>query len=613
MRPRTTPTLILLSKLTNAVFASSPAIRDFNYIRGGPIRNYVDSKTKKQCSLATPLGTSSAECLDQAYGNGKASWAEMERQDDLDTTGQNQNDALPLCVGIRGNGPRLFAHFPALARIVEALGPIHGAAGGSSASMTTFILESIESNPYVLHCGEGMCCTDVEQRARVSFLLKSVQALREDIINPSLRLIPVITQVLAAKIPSRLQHGDEVQALDDLIAILLNAEDGVVNPAAIEILQTSPNPFFHAADILGATFGAASDDFTVNDDPFIFVREYLPNFLGAAEGVDIAASFYAGFAPVDSARMRNLLDACAVPSLGLEWVSGIDQLMLTVPVISDVGARSTVRRTCGEEFMVIFTDFEEQRASANFPSRLDDKVGSKIQTMITTSVLRGNGATLWKQAVSDYETVNLPINLKTIFDEDVRLGYFGDKKSLGSVRDQLPYLFDDVKSRLYLEIGEATWRDVLLRSPAEPTVSRGVEINNSNSGNLISVGGWVDPVPAQVLRSMGCDRVVLVNRPDGTGTFPLELAGELGISQEMIDDLYDLTDPSSSWTTALFAADATICADWDVPEGSDVEALAQTGYNGVFLSDNPCILSQDVGATDEIRIGGCTPLEPVYV
>ena len=65
---------------------------------------------------------------------------------------------LPLCVGVRGNGPRLWAHFPSLARVVEAFGPIHGMAGGSSATVTGFLLESIEANPFVTQCGTSRCC-----------------------------------------------------------------------------------------------------------------------------------------------------------------------------------------------------------------------------------------------------------------------------------------------------------------------------------------------------------------------------------------------------------------------------------------------------------------------
>jgi hypothetical protein len=67
----------------------------------------------------------------------------------------------------------LWAHFPALARTVEAFGPVSGIAGGSSATITGFLFESIQCNPLILNCGESGCCSGT--RARISLLLKSVQ------------------------------------------------------------------------------------------------------------------------------------------------------------------------------------------------------------------------------------------------------------------------------------------------------------------------------------------------------------------------------------------------------------------------------------------------------
>ena len=63
----------------------------------------------------------------------------------------------------------------------------------------------------------------------------------------------------------------------------------------IELLRTSPDPLFHAEDILEASGG----DFSVNNDPLVFIRPYLLNFRALVEAVDVAASFYAGLAPID--------------------------------------------------------------------------------------------------------------------------------------------------------------------------------------------------------------------------------------------------------------------------------------------------------------------------
>jgi hypothetical protein len=48
-----------------------------------------------------------------------------------------------MCAAIRANGQLVFAHFASLARAVEHYGPLAGAAGGSSTSLTIFPTEQV--------------------------------------------------------------------------------------------------------------------------------------------------------------------------------------------------------------------------------------------------------------------------------------------------------------------------------------------------------------------------------------------------------------------------------------------------------------------------------------
>lgn len=508
---------------------------------------------------------------------------------------------LPVCAGIRGNGPRLFAHFPALARVVEALGPIHGVSGGSSGTVTSFLLESIEGNRLVRECG-NTCCSLEEQVARISFLLKSTQALPEE-SNLAVQgaLKRVMQQIGQENILQRLQSDDSAiqqQALEDLLTILTNQTPAnLINPEVIDLLvNKSTDPIFHAKDILSASSG----DFQISNDPLVFIRPYLLNFKGAAEWLDVIASFYRGLEPIDADALESLLDACALKSLKLKW-NEIEALSFTDGTTCSEDSAPSKETTCGEAFAALYQDFVAKRDSSS-PRRVDDKLGETLQTLITTSVLSGDGYSLWEQSIVDYEQMKLPVNFNASFT-DIDFGYFGDRKSLRRVSKQLPKLFDDAKSEQFLSLGETTWKEALIRSPAEPSLSRGVLINDK----WLSLGGWTDPVPAQVLTAMGCDKIVLINRPKGTGTFPVEIATLLGISEKELKDLYELSDPKSSFTTALSTADATICADWDAPE-SNADALAEAGYNGPFMSTDPCIMSLNVGTTDEEKIVGCTPL-----
>ena len=54
-----------------------------------------------------------------------------QSSDDCDDGLCDDKVSLDLCVGIRGNGEKITAHFGALARIVENYGKIDGSAGGA--------------------------------------------------------------------------------------------------------------------------------------------------------------------------------------------------------------------------------------------------------------------------------------------------------------------------------------------------------------------------------------------------------------------------------------------------------------------------------------------------
>ena len=123
----------------------------------------------------------------------------------------------------------------------------------------------------------------------------------------------------------------------------------------------------------------------------------------------------------------------------------------------------------------------------------------------------------------------------------------------------------------------------------------------------VSAGGWTDPVPAQVLRAIGCRRIVLVNRKDGIGGFTTGVAGLLGASDEELDALYDLGDPDSGFTSALIEADGVWCTDWDAPDQFDIRALSAEGYDAPLETSDQRLLSYENASTN-LGIVGCTPL-----
>ena len=79
-----------------------------------------------------------------------------------------------LCAAVRGNGEVVFAHWPALAQIVEHYGPIDILSGGSSASHSIFLYESVTKNKF-LSCPNNDAACVKKKSLEISLLLKSFQ------------------------------------------------------------------------------------------------------------------------------------------------------------------------------------------------------------------------------------------------------------------------------------------------------------------------------------------------------------------------------------------------------------------------------------------------------
>ena len=216
-------------------------------------------------------------------------------------------------------------------------------------------------------------------------------------------------------------------------------------------------------------------------------------------------------------------------------------------------------------------------------------------------MLKGDAVRAFQAAKDSYFAAQ-PVDDLGVDFEDVRFGYWGRERELKRVGFLLRLFFRDAKSRKFTRIGEATWREILQFSPAEPGLSRAVELPDGR----VSSGGWTDPVPSQVLRSLGCRRIVLVNRKDGIGAFTTDVATLLGASQSDLDALYDLGDPGSGFTSALRTADGVWCTDWDAPDTFDIRALAAEGWAPPLETSVPRFLDYENAAPD-IGIAGCSP------
>lgn len=492
-----------------------------------------------------------------------------------------------LCTGVRGNGNRIFAHFGSQAQITGRYGPLQGAAGGSSGSITVFLAESIQANPLMKRCGRRRC-TQAETAARIALQWKTMQALPETGIGLDVAtLLELIERVQEENILELIQDPETLQEGVDAFLALLGDLGPIVNPELIFLIENSPDPAFHIQDIVEATQEGLG--FVVSDT-LVFVRPGLLNWDQLATLFGRLGSFYAGYGPYDRPAVRRFLKQCAVPSLDLDW--------------DHTAALPAGDSTCGERFTALFDAYRESFDPETSRSRIDDPIGRFLPNLATTGVIVGSGVAKWEQARRDYFAAT-PTPLELDFEEEVRFGYWGRADDLFVValglRDE-----PDLASRKFEALGRGTWRTILSASPAEPGLSAGVPL----PGGQVSVGGWDDPLRVLVLDALRCRHTVGVNRPGGVGGFTTDVTTLLGASEEELDALYSLSDPESSFSVGLERNEGNWCSDWDTPDGFDAEALFESGFNAPFLTNDPFFLNGPrayPNASPNFEILGCTP------
>lgn len=499
-----------------------------------------------------------------------------------------------LCVGVRGNGARIFAHFGAMARIHEQYGLIDGVAGGSSASITSFLTESIYTNPHVFRCQEG-ACQEQESALRVALLFKSLQgyvgflSTTEEAAAIG-QLAPLVGKIQASGVGALLEQGDTEGAQQALLA-LLRSDDlkSLINPELIELITQSPDPAYHVQDTWSAlsSFGSFA-----TDSEMIFLRPGLLSFEALADKIGRIGSFYAAYGPEDAEAWQGFLDRCAPQSAGKTWVE-ISQL--------DGGDGLT----CGDRFQSLLSGWRTEllKDEASHHSRIDDPIGEVLPSLISTSVLTGDASQMFRQARADY-LQGQPVTWQVDF-KDVRFGYWGQSDDLDRVLSN-PQGFQDAKTEKFLALGEATWRTALSYSPAEPGLTRALEIDDQ----WVSAGGWSDLAPSLVLKNMGCQEVILVTRQGAVqGGFGPSVAKLLGMDGQQDDALYDLKGDSAVYSS-LSQADGVWCTNWDGYRETQINEVFQDAYSAPLETQDKRFTSASQpyeGITEGVSLPGCSP------
>ncbi|MEM9863043.1 MAG: hypothetical protein AAF938_15720 [Myxococcota bacterium] len=558
---------------------------------------YSDDICDTFCLLPDPdCGGDAAGCFDLDPSANAAETAACCAIADFDYCGESalvsqDGEGPSLCVGIRGNGPRITAHFGALARMYEHYGLFDGVGGGSSGSISTFLVESVQMNPAVA-C-EG--CTPFERGARAALLFKSIEgyagALSSSDEGLAIQSLTRFNQLAQERNLEALLAEDPaaaVQALEDL----LSSPDlaGLINRELLQLLQTSPDPVFHAQDILSVAQNAAAFELP---DFRVFLRPGIPDFPNFARGLGRIGSFYAGYAPVDTDAFDFFLAECAPQSRGMSW-----QEIIGLPT-RDGG-------TCGEVFNELVVGFRTRLLAdeASFASRADDPIGAHLPAFVSTGVLTGDAVDVFNAGRAAYNDAEMSIAWNVDYD-DVRLGYFGQADDLARMASN-PGGFEDLKTEKFISLGTLTWAEVLTYSPAEPGLARGLELPGND---IVSVGGWSDLHPTLALRNLGCEKVIYLTRSASSeGGFDTSVSNLLNMGESDRVRLFSL-EPNSAFTRSLEEADGVWCTDWDAPEVSNIPAMIASGYDAPFQTQDPVFDGPDGydNTSPDVNTVGCTP------
>jgi hypothetical protein len=505
-----------------------------------------------------------------------------------------QQDGTPkLCVAVRGNGESILTHFASLSRIVEHYGVVDGMAGGSSGSISTFTYESILKNP-AMH-GDP---------ARIALALKSLQGYA-DVVGDSEEASSIkglagtaakLKADFDAKGIAALGTAESAEAAKRLKEVLSVPEvRAIVNPEVFKMLEDVAHLSFNVNEI--KTSISQLGAFSV-DDNRLFFRTGVLAWPALASMFGRVGDFYAGYGPSDKPAMDAWLDACSESTRDKPWSEASK-------VEIDGGG------TCGSSFNALVKGFrtKARAAEGTYPSRIDERVGdpkSPLHKLVSTAVLEREAVTKYKAARARYVTGEFPtgnIPFEPSFS-DVNFGYWGSDADLSKVKSNQEY-FKDLKTKKFSSLGNAPWREILAASPAEPGLSRFVELSDGR----FSAGGWSDLAPALVLKNLGCQQVIYVTREGDESGFATKIAKNAGMSESDWKNLYDLSNESSGYASSVAAADGVWCTNWNSFTDKQMSAMVLDAFNAP-LETRASLIAAKVPysrATEKTGKAGCTP------
>lgn len=528
--------------------------------------------------------------------------------------------AADYCLALRGNGEAQPAHWGALASVVEKMGLPRLQSGGSSATISMFLLDSIASNDWVNQASMD------EQSSRASLLLKSLYGIATYVsqtpnVKAGLDLYgsyqaatglkeraKILQQIAMNPNQSSSQTSGLAKALFDAglgqtpryREMIRSLHEMSTNPTKLSFKQVRKMRFY-AAELYQAltTLGA----FDAESDASLFFRDGIVDFRTFALSIGKVASFLA------ETDFEKWAAKCERNHHGKTW--------------QEIVAQNPI---CQTELHTLLTNFFSQPRDWSKRNVAKRMAGESIASLPTTAVLTGK---TYEKALSIYERYHSQLDRKVALEfkveevGDVHFGYWGLPQILRRAGNNLAKDYaNDFKSSKFLALGEATWQDVLALSPAEPGLAAFQKMNvNGRLG--YSAGGWSDLHPVPVLKAAGCETVVYVTRRGGESLFGQGIAkrvfgferswdvlrtktSENVMANDLLNDLgdekdltsiwaklYNVANAQSSYILSVSQADAVLCTDWNKYDvKSQIDQLVNESYRAPFLVTSPALAQE---------------------
>ena len=501
------------------------------------------------------------------------------------TTAKEEEGSAKMCAAVRGNGARIYVHFGSLAKFHETYGMLWGISGGSSGSVVSYFVESMYANPLLTDCGNGQPCSKDETAARAALLMKTFASEPEalkDFPDSAAFFLPLqVTKEITRRNVSELLTKNPAEGVKQFTEIIETPGVGeYVNPEIKSAMAHATDLPAMVSDLVTGILNAS--DYTLESYRSL-LRPGLTSFFSLTESLGRVGTFYAGTGSgIDREAMQQFFQACATPGRGKEW--------------GDVSQMRVGNSTCGDVFKEQLKNYYATAATANpkIPNRADQRVGSLngLHVLVSVTQMGDASAVMLKEAQSAY-LQQRPINWNPNF-KDWSVAYAGSDADLDLLLKNVNG-YTDLKTSRTRRFRDISWRQMILRSPAEPGTSRALRMLLGT----VSTGGWMDGQPVLALKNIGCDEVVLFDTVPNV-SYQARVAELFGATKADQDALFAFDQPNSSLALSVREADGVWCVDWNQPHLNTTNAMAAEGWKGAFEVRSPRLATLAKGKLDMI-------------